>query len=196
MKNDLIRVEAEALFYDLNPELLPYDFPEDYPLPDPVKPSPVRPVKSTRERARTIQGDIVELVADMASHAEIVRYCAENYGIRTRQAEKYIARAREQIREQVEQEYGSCLAGAIERLKALREQVSQEQDYRTLLQVEREINRILLPSPGKRSESVSPVEREPVIINENDIVAAVIVLLEAGGINSENRERLRASLDR
>ena len=62
----------------------------------------VRPKKSTKERSRAILNGVIELVADLASHAEIVRYCAETWHIQERQAENYIARARKELQESVE----------------------------------------------------------------------------------------------
>jgi hypothetical protein len=72
--------------------------------------------KSTNTEIDSRINDVYDLLLKAYSRTQIVRHCAENYGIAERQAENYIARARKLMQLDAELERPQWLAAAVARL--------------------------------------------------------------------------------
>ena len=56
---------------------------------------------------------IARMICSAASTSQILRYCAVEWGVKQRQAETYIARARETVKQDYSQERGDFLASRL-----------------------------------------------------------------------------------
>lgn len=120
---------------------------------------PTRPRKSTQDRAREIQLEVMGMLADLTDRECIVQHCARKYGLHSRQADTYIARARAMLREGVAGEVQDQRAAAVHRLSMFLEKVQQSgRDQLALeLQVHREINKLLIPAQWEAVERMAEI---------------------------------------
>ena len=109
----------------------------------------VKATKATKAQAEIIVSEIKRLICDFEKRSEIVRYCAKEYKIKSRQVDCYLQRAHKELQSSLP-DSGLHLQYAIQRLKALKEKAMKTNDLKTALGVEKELNKLLLP----RSPSV------------------------------------------
>ena len=73
--------------------------------------------KSTKIEVNHRVNTCYKLLAEGQSRTQILRFCSDQWGITERQAETYLARAREKLMEDAEMERPAWVAEALQRLR-------------------------------------------------------------------------------
>lgn len=109
----------------------------------------------------------IEVVTDIlmrgGTRADVLQYCASEWDIRTRQADNYLKRAWEYIRDTAERDKERHINLAIQRYQDLYKRSFKVQDYRECRQINAEMIKLLgLAEPEKVEHSgginIQPVE--------------------------------------
>ena len=116
--------------------------------------------RSSRSQIRKRVADIYGLVVDGVPHAQIFRFVAANcsWQASERTIESYIARAREQMREDAQIERREVFAESLARKQRLFARASTGNQLKTALAVQNSIDRMFGDFAGERDE-LSDVDR-------------------------------------
>ena len=107
--------------------------------------------------------EIAEILTRGGNRQDIIRYCAEKHDIGERQADNYIGRAWETIKESAEKDRDRNINLAIRRYEDLYRRSHKVQDYRECRQVISDMVKLLgLAEPDKIEHkggvNISPIE--------------------------------------
>lgn len=124
--------------------------------------------KSTRFEVQARVEKVFEYIVTGMKPADICQYASEEWGVSDRQAFRYMADANQKIIESSDINRNRELGLALSRLNLLFKNAFKLQDYKTCLQVQREINTLLgLYAPAQstlriddwRSQAIEDIRR-------------------------------------
>jgi len=108
------------------------------------------PKRDANKIRRTTKGEVVQrvtevfdLLLDGLRPCEVIRYVAEKWGVRSRQAENYLAKAYKQFEEAGRTKQERELGRAFTRLNRLYSIAISARDYKQALSVQKELNELL-----------------------------------------------------
>lgn len=87
--------------------------------------------------------DVYKLLVRGASRSEIVQYSSKEWGITDRQADTYMKRARAYFNQRIQVERDQELGQALERYEMLFQRAFKVQDYKTCIQAQARIDKIM-----------------------------------------------------
>lgn len=76
---------------------------------------------------------VYKLLAEGQSRGQIIQFCAEKWGVTERQADTYIARAREKLLEDCEMERPAWIAEALQRLRTYEQAAYKQKQNQTAI---------------------------------------------------------------
>ena len=89
--------------------------------------------KATKIDSHNRVNDIYQLLLDGNSRTQIILYCAENYGIKTRQVDKYLEKAYELQKLDAQMERPTWLLSALSRLQNYEMKAAQRGNFQASL---------------------------------------------------------------
>ncbi len=89
--------------------------------------------KSTDREVDCRVNSVYQLLINGHSKTQVVQYCAENYGVKLRQSEEYLARARVLIQLDAEIERPQWLLSALSRLQNYEAQAAKRGNHQAAL---------------------------------------------------------------
>jgi hypothetical protein len=101
-------------------------------------PNKSHPGKSTFAEAEKRRQIVFEMYCHDESYSGIVRYCAENWGIKARQTQEYISQAKKKLEKEALPKYEEELKKALIRRQRLKRKAEQAGDLRLVLDIEKD----------------------------------------------------------
>ena len=101
-------------------------------------PNKLHPGKSTFAVAEKRRQIVFEMYCNDESYSSIARYCAENWGIRSRQTQTYVSQAKKRLEKEALPKYEEELKKALIRRQRLKRKAEQAGDLRLVLDIEKD----------------------------------------------------------
>ena len=94
--------------------------------------------KSTFAEAEKRRQIVFEMYCHDESYSSIARYCAENWGIRSRQTQTYVSQAKKRLEKETLPKYEEELKKALMRRKRLKQKAEKDNDHWLVLAIEKD----------------------------------------------------------
>jgi len=122
--------------------------------------------KGTREQVEQRIEEVYGMMCDCYTTGQIVRYCAEQWGIKRRQAEGYIARCNERLETTHKESFEKIHKRAMDRTKRFYQRCMKAKQYPSMASALKELNEL----EGVKTQRIqlSGDAQNPVVVQISD----------------------------
>jgi len=146
--------------------------------------------RATKQIKEEISKVVTSMIGNMSTRADILVVIGDKYKIKRSMIDNYIREARAKMVEAVSGSETEYIADAVYRLKELKARAIRQNDLKTLLGVEKEINRLLIPPSskvvvtGKNGDPIKLDQKVRIDTSDEHSAEVLRILLETGAIKT------------